>query len=696
MPTSATATAPKPILELFEGTFARPQLPVRYQFALIAASAAMVVLPLIYLGITVLAGWLVYLQATNGVYFGRGIWAIITYLTPIVAGVILVFFMVKPLFARPERAMEAIPVGESEEPLLRALVRKVCELVGAPEPREIRVDCQVNASASFRRGLVSFFGNDLVLTIGMPLAAGLRADQLTAVLAHEFGHFSQGGGMRLTYVVRSISAWFHRVVYERDEWDARLDRWASEVDFRISIMLWIAKLGIWVSRKILWLLMIVGAAISGFLLRQMEFDADLHEIRLAGSDTFVDTAMDIEYLSAASQAAHSQLQSLWQDKELVRNMPALVTAVRGRFADEAETFVKENVANAKTGRLDTHPATHERIAAAKAEAAHGVFHYEEPAAALFSDFEALSERVTEHYFREGLSLEYDTSKALSMADVEKRWEESRAAQASVDAVTGGLVRFSHPAGLPEVRGLEPQDALAQAREARRRLDDRAEQLREAIKAFDASWERRGLLEQADALLRADIGFNAGEIGLSRASTDVVDSALAESDKELEPFHAAAAEIQEIVELRLGAQQELVFASEGDGSQAEWTNLAAALRALASAGPVWDELNRNVCGLGAIAQNVTAESQEAAMTPYQNISNSAAGRVKTTLSRIGDAVYPFPRASGACSIKEYLLADAEGGTHAQAAAIVERAPDLYFRTLGRLCEIGLAAEQAASD
>jgi hypothetical protein len=42
-------------------------------------------------------------------------------------------------------------------------------------------------------------------------------------MAHEFGHFAQSGGMRLTFIVRSINAWFGRVVHERDEWDEKLN-----------------------------------------------------------------------------------------------------------------------------------------------------------------------------------------------------------------------------------------------------------------------------------------------------------------------------------------------------------------------------------------------------------------------------------------------------------------------------------------
>jgi Zn-dependent protease with chaperone function len=36
----------------------------------------------------------------------------------------------------------------------------------------------------------------LVLVIGLPLAAGMSMRQVAGVLAHEFGHFAQGAGMR--------------------------------------------------------------------------------------------------------------------------------------------------------------------------------------------------------------------------------------------------------------------------------------------------------------------------------------------------------------------------------------------------------------------------------------------------------------------------------------------------------------------
>src|SRR5262249_33647488 len=114
--------------------------------------------------------------------------AVLVYAAPLVIGGILILFMLKPLFSRPANQSRTRTLKRQTEPVLFAFVERICEAVGAPRPRQIQVDCEVNASASFRRGLLSMFGNDLVLTIGAPLVAGLNLRQFAGVLAHEFGH----------------------------------------------------------------------------------------------------------------------------------------------------------------------------------------------------------------------------------------------------------------------------------------------------------------------------------------------------------------------------------------------------------------------------------------------------------------------------------------------------------------------------
>jgi len=308
--------------------------------------------------------------------------------------------MLKPLFSRPAVRRKPQSLKREEEPLLFAFVERVCEAVHAPKPRRIDLDCQVNASASFRRGLWSMLGRDLVLTLGMPLVAGFNMRQFAGVLAHEFGHFSQGAGMRLTYVIRVISFWFTRVVYERDAWDEQLISWAQGMDVRVGWVLHLARFFVWLTRRILWVLMMVGHGVSGFMLRQMEFDADRHEARLAGSDTFEATARRLAELNVAYQGAQSDLSDFYREGRLGDDLPKLILHNVSQFTPEVYAKLAQMTDESKTGWLDTHPCDKDRIASARRENAPGIFRLDRPASELFRDFAATSKAATWEFYQE--------------------------------------------------------------------------------------------------------------------------------------------------------------------------------------------------------------------------------------------------------------------------------------------------------
>jgi Zn-dependent protease with chaperone function len=210
------------VIAAFQGPVPRTRTSFLYQIALATVALTMVVLPLVYLALLGAAGWAVYWWAIHGTFLFHGggggrilIVKGLVYVVPLFAGVVTVFFMIKPLLARRAPQAEPLALNPSAEPVLFTLICQICQAVGAPLPTRIFLDCQVNAAAGFRRGALSFLGNDLVLVIGLPLVAGISAREFAGVLAHEFGHFAQGFGMRTSYVIRRINSWFERVAYER-------------------------------------------------------------------------------------------------------------------------------------------------------------------------------------------------------------------------------------------------------------------------------------------------------------------------------------------------------------------------------------------------------------------------------------------------------------------------------------------------
>lgn len=405
-PAPAAKPLTKPLTEAelmaaFQGEFQRVRMPLGYRLGIFLAAIVMVGLIVVYLALIALVAYGTYYHAVNDTSLaamggtGRGrLFMVLVYLAPIFTGMVIVFFMFKPLLARPAQRERSRSLTRQSEPLLFAFVDRICETVGAPHPKRIDVDCQVNASASFRRGLWSMFGKDLVLTIGLPLMGGLTVQEFGGVLAHEFGHFTQGVGMRLTYLVQRISMWFLRVVYQRDVWDEHLATLAGELDIRIGWVVMLAQLGVLIGRGVLWVLMHIGFLVSGILLRQMEFDADQCEANFAGSASLARTMTKLQLLGAASQLAHAQAGEHLDEKRLVEDFPGLIQFNTRTLPPELVSAAEKAVAESKTGWFDTHPSDRERIAAAEKLARTGIFHLQRPARELMHDFTLQSKATT--------------------------------------------------------------------------------------------------------------------------------------------------------------------------------------------------------------------------------------------------------------------------------------------------------------
>ena len=386
-----------------------------YQCGLALVTVAMLILPCLYAALTALAGFGVHYFATH--YFTE-IWAwpvghskygvllkVVCAFTPLLVGAAIVIAMVKPLFARRPARMQPLALNPEIDTRAYEFVHGICALVGARAPRRIELDCDLNASASFDRGLRGFFKNDLILTLGLPLIAGLTQRELAGVLAHEFGHFRQGAGMRLSYLIRRVNGWFARVVYERDAWDAALESWAAGDSAWVGLMLGCARFGVWLSRRLLWVLMIAGHGICALLLRQMEYDADRVEIAVAGSAAFESTMLKLAALGSVFADLHREMQRIWRKQlQLPDNLPVLVGYRAAQLPAEKRAQLEASAGLAKTGLLDTHPSTADRVQRARQLGESGGALSEAPARELFEGFETVSRLVTLAHYQDDLNV----------------------------------------------------------------------------------------------------------------------------------------------------------------------------------------------------------------------------------------------------------------------------------------------------
>jgi Zn-dependent protease with chaperone function len=409
------------ILDAFDGEVPRLHTAVAYRVGIVLVTFGMVLLPALYLLLIGGVGFFIYWHATENlgaIASAHNIWVLLFgYLGPLVAGVILIFFMIKPLFAPAPRAAAEKLLERHQEPILFAFVGRIARAVGAPEPQQIAVSCDVNASAGLGRGLGGFFGNQLVLTIGLPLMAGLNARQLAGALAHELGHFAQGAGMRCSYIVRSINPWPIRIVYERDGWDERLVG-GCEDSGRLAPIFFLALLCVWLTRWVLWLLMLIGHVLSCFLTRQMEYDADRFTARLAGSETFEEIARRLALWNVSSQAIFSLAGHWWMKDRYPEDLPSLIVSNADRMPRKLHRQIQKALNKSRTGVFDTHPCLKDRIANAQREATAGIFDFDEPATVLVRDYGKLARQVSLHLYQAMFGRHVKLGQLIAVVDLE--------------------------------------------------------------------------------------------------------------------------------------------------------------------------------------------------------------------------------------------------------------------------------------
>jgi len=398
----------------FAGPVARRRIGIFYQVGLLLVAVFMVLLPVVYFAFAALAGYGVYWYAVHGwvifTSFAGGLYVMvlkmILYIGPLLGGTTAVFFMFKPILARSPKGATSLELNPAQHPRLYQFIAHVSDLLQVGMPKRIYLDGELDASAGLRRGGLSFLSKDLVLNLGLPLVAGLNTRHFAALVAHELGHCTQWLALRLGYIIRRVNAWFARVVYERDTWDEALGEWSNSVeDWRLSLVVVCVNLAVWLSRRVLFLLMVAGHAISCFLSRQMEYHADACSIAVAGSEAVESLLLRLREQSLVEGTAYGALRQIWQKgHKLPDNLPDFLDKLEKGLPSNFYENARLTLLNETAGLWATHPTAAQRIQRARRRGEPGVFRMEKPARALFGDFGATARAVSARHYRQNLKL----------------------------------------------------------------------------------------------------------------------------------------------------------------------------------------------------------------------------------------------------------------------------------------------------
>ncbi|MFH2047700.1 MAG: M48 family metallopeptidase [Pseudomonadota bacterium] len=552
------------IIRGFQGKIEKIPIPFLYRIGLGVTAFIMLLLPLIYLAFITGIGYLLLFHIRENITLfhelrsARG--AIIAYVAPIIIGFLLMLFMVKPIFARRWVNDNRCPIDPKKEPFLYAYVEKIADMLGAPLPAEIYTIMQVNASAGLKRGIKGFFSNELELTIGLPLVAGMNLYQLTEVIGHEFGHFSQTVAMRFSYIIRLINHWFARVVYEKDEWDVRIKQWSKKWDFRISIILYFAMFFIWLTRKVLWMLMWIGEVVSCFMMRQMEYNADRHGLALIGADVFQSGSERLEILSGAHQWAYNDLGSAWREGRLVDNLPALIQSRANRIPQSDKKKIIQSLKNSnRRGLFDTHPSTAERIAHARKydkppkfyldtndseiqrylaeiqpDDPDGIYRCSPPSTILFSNFPTTCKEDTNDYYTMVLEQSIPEDRLIPFEQLIKNQDKEAEAFDALEQVFGGQFNmFIKPEefSLPIKQPKDAKICIERIKTLKAKLNQQKKEYSTTVSIYKKIHKRMLQLDRAIVLLEAGFTFNPKDFNLTHANRETVEQARSRASAE---------------------------------------------------------------------------------------------------------------------------------------------------------------------
>ncbi|MFO1022781.1 MAG: M48 family metallopeptidase [Planctomycetales bacterium] len=400
------------ILKGLEGQIKTPRIAFGYQFGMLFVALANMLLPLIYFGLIFLVGHAVYWHIFHNLPDGTATSGKeaklqgLLFMLPIVMGITTLVFMVKPLFARDPKESKPLVLKRKAEPFLFEYVKAVCRSVKAPVPHSIVLMCEPNASASFSRGFWGLLTGRMTLTIGLPLVSGMTVSQLTGVLAHEFGHFSQRSGLRICYLISTLNGWMYKIVFLRDKWDEKLEQWSRRGNMYFWLFAKVSLFCIWLSRQLMFGLLWVSNSISCYFMRQMEFDADRFQARLVGVKTVKSTFRRITELSVAHSLAVHDLSRFHTEGRLADDLPMLIVSNVSQITPEIRKRVRAAEREQETGLFDTHPTDRERIESLGDEPDVGLFQLpkgKDPAATvLFGNFELICRRMTTEFYETAL------------------------------------------------------------------------------------------------------------------------------------------------------------------------------------------------------------------------------------------------------------------------------------------------------
>jgi len=379
------------------------------------AILSIVLFVFIYLLLIVLAVGLTVACTYGGIMFiamSPSIITIMLGLGVISMGFLILAFLLKFVFAKHKvDRSHLVEVTREQEPGLFKFIGEIVKEVETDFPKKVFLSADVNAAVFYDSSFWSmFFPIKKNLQIGIGLVNSVSVSEFKAILAHEFGHFSQRT-MKVGSYVYNVNQVIYNLLNENQSYNSMAQQWAS-VSGYFTIFVNIA---VTIIRGIQWILQQVYEIVNFnymSLSREMEFHADEVAANVAGSAPL---ATSLLRLDLADQSYHTVLNyysGKISESIKTNNIYPQQRFVMELFARDSSLPIENDLPQVSIDHLNrynksklvvknqwaSHPSTPDRVEKLNQLNIVAAEYNAGPASEIFQKMDAVQEKITSHLY----------------------------------------------------------------------------------------------------------------------------------------------------------------------------------------------------------------------------------------------------------------------------------------------------------
>ena len=327
-------------------------------------------------------------------------------------GFFILAFLFKFIFKKHKiDRSHLIEITAQTEPKLFKFISDIVLEVKTDFPKKIYLSTDVNASVFYDSSFWSMiFPIKKNLQIGLGLVNTITEQEFKAIMAHEFGHFSQKS-MKVGSYVYNVNQVIFNMLYDNESFDKMIQKWANISGYFSIFVIIAVKIikGIqWILTKMYDFVNINYLALS----REMEFHADEVAANVAGYLPLKESLLRMDLASHSYNSVihfyenklseNIKSENIYKEQNYVLNFLAnesklpfknslpLVSAVDLSKFNKSKLIIKDQWAS--------HPSTEERIANLERLNITKENTSQEPANSLFVSIEIVQQNLTNKLF----------------------------------------------------------------------------------------------------------------------------------------------------------------------------------------------------------------------------------------------------------------------------------------------------------